>query len=171
MATYVITVIGDDRVGLVQSLAAAVASAGGNWERSEMAELAGKFAGIVMVTLPDERADELARSLRRLDDALEVAIQQAGSGGKDAALAMVTIDLVSDDHPGIVRDITTALSRHGVTIDCFESAVNDAPMAGGQIFECAASVRARPEILDELQADLEKLAAELMVELRITTQA
>lgn len=171
MATYVITVIGDDRVGLVQSLAEVVASTGGNWERSEMTELAGKFAGIVMVTLPDERADELARSLRRLDDVLEVTMQQAGPGAKDAALATVTIDLVSDDHPGIVRDITTALSRHGVTIDRFESAVNDAPMAGGQIFECRASVRARPELLDDLQTELEELATALMVELKISAGA
>lgn len=169
MATYVITVIGDDRVGLVQSLAEVVASTGGNWERSEMAELAGKFAGIVMVTLPDERAEELATKLRHLDDVLEVTIQQAASseGGESVEQATVTLDLVSDDRPGIVRDITTVLSRHGVSIDRLESAITDAPMAGGQLFECRASVRARPEVLTTLQADLEKLAAELMVELKV----
>lgn len=171
MVTYVITVIGDDRVGLVQSLAEVVASTGGNWERSEMAELAGKFAGIVMVTLPDERADELATNLRRLDDVLDVTIQQAAiRDGDNAIYETVSLDLVSDDHPGIVRDVTTALSRHGVTIDRLESAVNDAPMAGGRIFECRASVRARPEVLDALQVDLEKLAAELMVELKVAAQ-
>ena len=45
MATLVLTVIGDDRAGLVNALAEAVTAHGGNWERSQLAELAGKFAG------------------------------------------------------------------------------------------------------------------------------
>ena len=50
MATLVLTLIGDDRAGLVNAVAEVVARHGGNWERSQMAELAGKFAGIVLVT-------------------------------------------------------------------------------------------------------------------------
>src|SRR5690606_26345178 len=53
MSTLVLTVIGDDRAGLVNAVAEVVARHGGNWERSQMAELAGKFAGIVLVTVPD----------------------------------------------------------------------------------------------------------------------
>ena len=49
MATLVLTVIGDDRAGLVNALADVVTAHGGNWERSQLAELAGKFAGIVLV--------------------------------------------------------------------------------------------------------------------------
>lgn len=169
MASYVITVIGEDRVGLVQSLAEVVASIGGNWERSEMTELAGKFAGIVMVTLADERAEDLAAALGALDNVLDVTIQRAGAPTEGPAdHETVTVDLVADDHPGIVRDVTTTLSRHGVTIDQLQSEVIDAPMAGGQLFRCRAIVRARPGVLSQVQADLETLAAELMVELTIT---
>ena len=63
MATLVLTVIGDDRAGLVNALADVVTAHGGNWERSQLAELAGKFAGIVQVSVADERADELAAAL------------------------------------------------------------------------------------------------------------
>ena len=60
----VLTVIGDDRVGLVEALADTVSSHGGNWEHSQMAELAGKFAGIVVVTVPADRATDLTGALR-----------------------------------------------------------------------------------------------------------
>ncbi len=52
MTPLVLTLIGDDRAGLVSAVAGAVSEHGGNWDRSQMAELAGKFAGIVLVTIP-----------------------------------------------------------------------------------------------------------------------
>ena len=172
MATYVITIIGDDRVGLVQALAEAVASTGGNWERSEMAELAGKFAGILEVTLPEGRAEDLATNLRRIEDGLVVTLQRAATpvaGAPDQE--SVTVDLVADDRPGIVREIAAVLSRHGATIDRLDSEVSDAPMAGGQLFQCKATIRARRGVLTAVQADLEELAGELMVELRVAADA
>ena len=66
MATLVLTVIGDDRSGLVSALSGVIAANGGSWERSQMARLAGKFAGIVLVAVPDDRADELIRDLQPL---------------------------------------------------------------------------------------------------------
>lgn len=169
MATIVITVIGDDRVGLVQSLADAVASVGGNWERSELSELAGKFAGIVMVTLEDERTEALATNLRALDDVLDITLHEvADSTAEQAGMESVALDLVSDDRPGLVREISAVLTRHGVNITRIESSVRDAPMAGGKIFTCQADLRTRPEALGRVQTDLENLAAELMVELAIT---
>ena len=170
MATFVITVIGDDRVGLVESLADVVASAGGNWERSEMTELAGKFAGIVMVTLNGDRADELATNRRALEDVLDISMHEvADTKREQTGLEVVALDLVSDDRPGLVREISAILTRHGVNVTRLESSVGEAPMAGGTIFTCQASLQTRPEALGQLQADLENLATELMVELAITT--
>ena len=57
MATLVLTVIGDDQSGLVDVLSGVVSDHAGNWEKSHMARLAGKFAGIVMVTVPDQNVD------------------------------------------------------------------------------------------------------------------
>ena len=46
MKSYlVMTVLGNDRPGLVRSLADTVASHGGNWLESRMARLAGQFPG------------------------------------------------------------------------------------------------------------------------------
>ncbi len=83
VATLVLTVIGDDSAGLVNAVAELIALHGGNWERSQMAELAGKFAGIVLVTVPDDRSTELIAGLEPLEGMLDVTAQLATVGAPD----------------------------------------------------------------------------------------
>ena len=174
MATLVLTVIGDDRAGLVNALAEAITAHGGNWERSQLAELAGKFAGIVLVTVPDDRADELADAVQPLAGLLEVSVH-AGVPGADRAVPAepathehVQVDLVGNDHPGIVRDVTGVLTRHGISIERLITDTREAPMAGGRLFEAhlTAPVPGGAD-LDSLQADLERLATEIVVDITL----
>ena len=67
MASLVVTILGKDRAGLVDSVSGAIAQHGGNWEESHMAHLAGQFAGIVLVTVPDGQADDLTEALEALE--------------------------------------------------------------------------------------------------------
>ncbi len=169
MATLVLTVIGDDRTGLVNALADVVTAHGGNWERSQLAELAGKFAGIVLVRVPDERADELASALKPLSGLLEVALHSAtDSAGAAADVQHIQVDLVGNDHPGIVRDVSGVLNRHGISIEKLITETREAPMAGGRLFEAhlTAPVPSGQD-LGGLQDDLERLAAEIVVDITV----
>ena len=77
MSTYlVLTVIGDDRPGLVGELSAAISAHQGNWLESSMAQLAGKFAGIVEVSVDAAQADALRDALGRLAG-LKVTVESA----------------------------------------------------------------------------------------------
>src|ERR1051325_7003758 len=67
--TLVLTILAPDRTGLVELLAQRIAAAGGNWEESRMARLAGQFAGILLVTCEDARSDELVAAMRTLESA------------------------------------------------------------------------------------------------------
>ena len=58
VTTLVLTVIGDEQSGLVDALSGVIADHGGSWDESHMTQLAGKFAGIVLVTVPAPRVDE-----------------------------------------------------------------------------------------------------------------
>ncbi len=167
MRKLVLTVIGDDRAGLVARLAAIIADHDGNWERSQMAELAGKFAGIVVVAVPPSRADELAVALNALDGLLDVAAY----GGSDAAPAggSFTIDLLGNDRPGIVREVSSVLLRHGLSIRTMDTSTREAPMAGGQLFEAHIVVGVGPDgDLRAVQKDLERLTAELLVDIDVS---
>ena len=164
MSTLVITVLGTDRAGLVNALATVVAEHDGNWTRSQLAELAGAFAGIVVVEVPDARASDFAAAIQQVAG-LEVVVQ----GGQDvpaARPARVTLDVLGNDRPGIVRDVSRVFARHGLSIEELTTDTRDAPMAGGRLFEARLDVDApAPAVLDAVRADLERLAAELMVDL------
>jgi glycine cleavage system regulatory protein len=175
MTPLVLTLIGDDRSGLVSAIAAAVTSHGGNWERSQMAELAGKFAGIVLVTVPDERVDEFTDALQPLRGLLDVTVQRAdGAAGEvlhepDGRQRLV-LDLLGTDRPGIVSDISAVLAAHDVNIETLVSATREAPMAGGLLFEATAELELRPGTdVEALRSALEDLANELMVDLDLDT--
>ena len=169
MPRLVLTVIGDDRAGLVEALAEAVTAHGGNWEQSQMAELAGQFAGIVVVTVPADRADDLRTAIDRLEGLLDVSAHP-GSEEPDGAedWRRLRIDLVGSDHPGIVHDVSAVLSRHGLSIETMTTERRDAPMAGGQLFEAHILVRVPPGTEPAAVRDeLERVASELFVELSV----
>ncbi|WP_404389636.1 glycine cleavage system protein R [Humibacillus xanthopallidus] len=174
MPRLVLTVIGDDRSGLVRALADVVTEHDGNWEESQLTELAGKFAGIVVVSVPEARAEEFTISLSTLDGLLEVSAHPgaepaaAGAGAAAAGTDQLTIDLLGNDHPGIVRDVSTVLSKHDLSIETMTTGTREAPMAGGLLFEAHVVVDV-PAGSDTaaLRADLERLAAELLVDIAV----
>jgi glycine cleavage system regulatory protein len=167
VSRIVLTVIGDDRAGLVEALSDVITEHGGNWERSQIAELAGKFAGVVVVSVPADRVDPLTSALRALDGLLQVT---AHPGSDMAAPPQETlrIDLLGTDRPGIVREVAAVLHRHRLSIESIDTITREAPMAGGSLFEAHVSVRV-PAAADTsgLRADLELLAAELMVDISV----
>ncbi len=79
--------------------------------------------------------------------------------------------MLGNDRPGIVKDVTAALTRHGLTIDLFSSRTSEAPMAGGTLFEASVAARV-PEDVDALAvvAQLERLAAEIQVDIAFTDE-
>ena len=176
MPRLVLTVIGDDPSGLVSALADVVTAHDGNWEDSQLAELAGKFAGIVVVGDPAERVDELTAALRELDGLLEVTthpgvealVADGGSGAGAGDEKRLTVDLLGNDSPGIVREVSSVLNRHDLSIETMTTSTREAPMAGGLLFEAHVVVRVPAESdTAGLRADLERLASELLVDIAV----
>ena len=128
--SLVMTLIGKDRPGLVASLSAIIDRHGGNWEESRMVELEGEFAGLLHVQVPGDRAGELTAALRRLEG-LAVTVARAPEspppGGDSRAM---TLEIIGQDHPGIVHQLAEAIARRGVNIEELTSELRSAPMAG-----------------------------------------
>jgi glycine cleavage system regulatory protein len=169
MASILLTVIGDDRPGLVSDLSAPINAYGASWERSQMSRLAGKFAGIVLVTVADERLDALAADLTALKaQGLQVALERTDEPVERESLRL-HLELLGADHPGIVAEISASLAARHVSIEELSTAVREAPMAGGTLFEAHAVLNAPPTTsTDALRSMLEGLADELMVEIRLS---
>lgn len=173
LTTIVMTVIGADRPGLVQLAAGTVADHGGNWLESRMCRLGGQFAGILRVEVPKARADELAEALRALEaQGLRVIIHTEGAAISPAAGVMATLELVGNDRPGILRSVSAALASRGVNVEELESERVSAPMGGGTLFQARASVLVPAGVdLATVRSDLEKIAADLMVDLTLSARA
>lgn len=169
MAKLVLTAIGDDHAGLVRALSGVIADHGGNWETSRMAHLAGKFAGIVLVTVPDDRVDELISDLEPLEEQglLEITAEVSAPAPPPEGTKLV-LELVGLDQPGIVRQVSDALAIRDVNIEELETETVAAPMDGGTLFKARASL-VLPDGLsaDELSDVLEELAVQLMVDIDI----
>jgi methionyl-tRNA formyltransferase len=171
--SLVLTVIGSDRPGIVSSLSDVAQRFGANWVGSRMASLAGQFAGIVHIDVPDENVESISSALRGLiSSGLHVVIVPGDSRALPARKRAVSLELVGNDHPGIVRDLSGSLARHGVSIEELHTEVVSAPMSAGQLFRVKA-VLAVPDSLrnDALKRELETLATEMMVDIELDTQA
>ena len=169
MATFILTILGDDRPGLVSALSAPISAHGGSWERSQMSRLAGKFAGIVLVAVPDARADALVADLTALEtQGLHVTLERTDEVAEQR-WQRLHLELLGADHPGIVAEISAALAGSRVSIEELSTDVRDAPMAGGPLFEAQAVLNAPLSVsTDALKTMLEGLANELMVEIRLS---
>lgn len=169
MASLVLTLIGDDRPGLVSAVSTPVEQAGGSWQRSELTRLAGKFAGVVLVDVPEDGVAGLVRALGAIEE-LHVQVEPAGSAGARAAGGPTTwrLHLLGADRPGIVAEISRTLAAADVGIDELATEVREAPMAGSPLFEADAVLSVPGEAdVDQVRAALERLADELMVDLTL----
>lgn len=165
MTTLVLTVVGPDRAGLVAAVADVVDGHGGNWENSQLAELAGAFAGIIQVSVDEARVEELRAALSALDGLLTVTAHAGAGDSASSADREFSFRVLGNDRPGIVREVSTALSSQGLSIERMSTETYDAAMAGGRLFEASVSARVPASVdVDAVQAALEALAAEIQVD-------
>lgn len=166
--SLVLTLIGPDRPGLVEALAREIATHGGNWEQSRMAQLAGKFAGILRVSVPTARAAELVAALQAFEDkGLRTVVESAGAE-PPPGLARWRLEVVGSDREGIVRDVSRALAERAVNVEELRTSCEDAPVGGGRLFRAAALLSAPASAsVDEVRTRLEAIADDLMVEVSL----
>jgi glycine cleavage system regulatory protein len=162
----VLTVSGPDRPGLVETLSQAVADHRGSWLESRMARLAGHFAGVLRVSVPEEQVDALARALQSLEpESLKISVARTELEPSASDARELRLEILGSDRPGIVRDISQALADRGINVDELRTEIMSAPMSGELLFLANAELLIPADLdLELLRKDLEALAHELMVD-------
>ncbi|MEQ8212048.1 MAG: ACT domain-containing protein [Lacipirellulaceae bacterium] len=167
--TIVATVIGEDRPGLVESIAETVVANGGNWVESQMAHLAGQFAGILKVGVPAESVAQLETALSGLQaTGLQTIVRTDDSSPDGIQAESLLLELVGHDRPGIIREVTGVLASLGVNVEELGTEITAAANTGQPLFNAAATLRL-PAGVDraQLQAALEEVAGDLMVDIQL----
>ncbi|HWH71602.1 MAG TPA: ACT domain-containing protein [Candidatus Sulfotelmatobacter sp.] len=165
----VMTVIGQDRPGLVDSVAGLVAEHGGNWLESRMSRLGGQFAGILRVEVPAEKEPALVASLRQLEArGLKVVVHPDQPKPMPEGARFSLLEIVGQDRPGIVSQISRALASKGVNVEELHTECASAAMSGESLFKAQARLSI-PESCNtaELREELEKIAGDLIVDISL----
>jgi glycine cleavage system regulatory protein len=165
----VLTAIGADKPGLVELLSRTLSSCGTNWEESRMARLGGRFAGILLATVDRDRAAELERAVAALAaHGLRVTVERTEHHEAAPDWQHLRVELVGQDRPGIVANISRALAERRINVEELNSTVESAPMAGYTIFRMTIDAASPPSTdLGELRNHLESLASDLMVDISV----
>ena len=163
----VMTIIGPDRPGIVELLARIINQHDGNWLDSRMSHLGGQFAGILRIQVPEAQKEALHEALTALQEQdLVIVVRYEPVEAEPVPLTSANLELVGHDKPGIIREISQILSRHSVNVEELHTDRTSAPMCGEPLFTAHARLRVpSPGALSALREDLEKLAANLMVDI------
>ncbi|MEP4076621.1 glycine cleavage system protein R [Haloferula sp.] len=163
-ASVVMTVLATDRTGIVKQLSETIADHGGNWLESRMARLAGQFAGILRIECEEGRMEALVEALEALSGA-GFLIQVQREAGVDAPkCSQLSLDVVGNDRPGIVKALSGAIAEAGANVEDLHTSLESAPMSGQSLFH-AKGVVSLPEDLpaESLVESIESLGEDLAV--------
>ena len=167
MKDVMLTLIGPDATGIVARIASIVEARGGNWLDSRMIRLGGYFSGILRIAIPEGGltgfGDEVEAFLKGAG--FQFSIQSAELAPTQTGGGTAHLELSGQDHPGIVHAIFTVFRNSGVNVEELSTGLQAAPWSGTPVFEARANLHIPDGVsLDDLQANLEALATDLMVD-------
>jgi len=180
---FIITILANDRPGIVKTISEVLVAHGASWIDSQMSNMDDKFAGLVRISVPADNAAELNKAMQGLHDAdnkLHLLIEEAIETAKETASEAVSknksdhshhdlkLELVGADRPGIIDDITSVLVRSNVNIIKLQSEQREAPMSSETLFWAKLHL-GLPNSTDQekVQQALEELSDKLMVDMVI----
>ena len=165
----ILSVISDDKPGVVKALANAISSNGGNWLESRLAQLAGKFAGVIRVAVTVQEKDALCLALASLkEQGIKVAVDTADDHKIEPTGKTAAFTAVGPDRKGIVYEISQALTRYHINVEELTTHYSSMPYSGEPLFEAEGTLRI-PEGTDwdELLDQLDEIADALAVDIKI----
>lgn len=114
----VITALGEDRPGIINRLAGAIADAGCNVVDSRMTVLGGEFAVIQMISGRWDALAKLETALPGIGEELGLHVHWKRTRDRDAATDLLpyAVEVVAMDHPGIVHQLAQFFSARGINI-------------------------------------------------------
>ncbi len=173
MKTFMILfLVGKDRPGIADDLSTFLYEREANIEDSRMAVMGGCFSVMTLFSCSPEQAEVIRADLGKLRDMeFEVSLHDAqdpASIPRKAELPL-KVEVVSMDHPGIVRKVVHILRTHDVNIESLNTRILRAPLSGAPLFDLTieAGIPSK-EPIAAVKHDLETLATEENLDLVFT---
>ena len=166
----VISLIGHDRVGLVDQLTRLVVEASGNVEASRMAHLGGEFAILMHISVAEELSEKLETAVNKFA-AEEFTIIITETKQSDPTVyegwLPYRVEVTGADHEGIIHKISHYIASLGINIESMDTNIVKAPISGTPLFTLSAIVFTPPNQSHDWHEDLYTIADELNVDIEI----
>jgi glycine cleavage system regulatory protein len=161
------TLVGNDRPGIVEAVSELIVQHQGDWVDSRMANLSGKFAGILHADIPDAQYQAFCDAVDAGIDGLEITLETIGSVTAPVGQCYI-LELVGQNQPGIIHQISSTIADNGATIEELSSEISDASMSGEKLFKASIKLCLPPgQDIEDLGEVLEELANELIVDIEL----
>ncbi len=169
MTSLILTIIGPDKPGLVERLSNTIAEHDGNWLESALSRLGGKFAGILVISVPDDKTSGLTDALLALQKSgLKIIAEIADEQERPSTLQSFKLELIGHDKPGIVREISQALAKRQINVENLTTELVSGSMSAELLFKAEAHLLAPDSLdFDDLQSAIEAIASDLMVDITL----
>jgi glycine cleavage system regulatory protein len=168
--SLVLSILCEDKPGIVELLASTISRHGGNWLESSMTHLAGKFAGILQVNVSDDNIDQLNAALNTLCDS---GIQVISSEVDHATITtdkqkQMHFTLVGNDRPGIVQELSQAFASHQINMNELETNCSSMPWSGDPMFSARGTLGFPDNVnMEELMDQLDDISDKLGVDVEL----
>ncbi len=155
MARAVISVIGQDRPGIVNALSERISELGLNIEDSRMTVLGGEFAVLMSVAGAEQPLGQLQDYLSQLADSGDFACLYRPTTDRPVTGSRTChVQVASLDHPGIVHRVAGFFSARNINIRELETQTSPAAHTGTPVFNLELWIEVAPDVdLSGLQAD------------------
>ncbi|MDQ2045079.1 glycine cleavage system protein R [Pseudoalteromonas sp. 20-92] len=164
MKQLVITILGKDRPGLVESISTIILKNNGNWLSSNLSHLLGHFAGIIQLEVAEEHLQSLQNALNALPK-LDVRIETGNTEIEHVELEQLNFVITGNDRPGIVQELASVIRHKGANITHLNSRQQSAPNWGVPIFSAVATITLPNGMnKDEVIDALESITSDLIVD-------
>jgi glycine cleavage system regulatory protein len=166
MKSILISVLGDDKPGLLDSLSEIIVSNDGDWIESNMSTVEAKFAGILRVNVPAKNAKKLIKELTSSKLGLQIACEETVPV-THSDYKSYNIELIGQNHVGIINKLSHVLTYElKANVEGIKTEIIDASMSGEQLFKAQINLHL-PKSVDErlIKDKLELIADEMMVEI------
>jgi len=167
MKSFLISVLGDDKSGLVDGLSKIIVANNGDWIESNMSSFEGKFAGILKVNVPSSNAAKLKKELTSSSLGLQIVCEETKPVDALNNVKSYNIELIGQNHVGIINKLSHVLADElDANVEELKTEIIDASMSGEQLFKAQINLHL-PTSLDEnlIRDKLEQIADEMMVEI------
>lgn len=169
----IITIISDDKPGIVKTLADTVARFQGNWLESRLAHLAGKFAGVIRIAVEEAEMSRLKQALEQLREVgMQLQIEASEERQPTSTNNSASFSALGPDRPGIVKEISQAFAEYQINVEELNTHCSSMPYSGEPLFEAEGRILAPPGTdLDKLHAQLDAIADALAIDIRLQTSS